>query len=174
MAAPQYVPVPTNDKARAYGSPDYVPGTWRSDRPADLEGRQPSGLRLGSQGPDQGFALVLAERLRPAIQVQAGESVDDVLWGGLGVALRRASLFGRAPVIFDLTVAFTIFGFLDPSPPADLVAYRRPLFEGVRQVGHHYAEARAIADSVPEATLRVPHDQIKAGYPAGWKEFLGR
>jgi hypothetical protein len=173
MAAPQYVPVPTNENARVYGSPDHVPGSWLSDRPADLEGRQPSGLRLGSQGPDQGFALVLAERLRPLIHVQEGESVDDAIWGCLGVALRRASMFGRAPVIFDLIVAFSIWGFLDPSPPAELVKLRRPLFEGVRQVGHHYAEARAIADSIPEATLRLSHDEIKSGYPARWKEFLG-
>jgi len=173
MAAPQFVPVPANEKARVYGSPDYVPSPWLPDRPGDLEGRQPSGLRLGSQGPDQGFALVLAERLRPSLQVQEGESVDDAIWGCVGVAMRRASGFGRAPVIFDVTVAFTIFGFLDPAAPAELVAYRRPRFEGVRHVGHHYAEARAIADSVPESTLRLPHSEIQSGYPARWKEFLG-
>jgi hypothetical protein len=174
MAAPQFVPVPTNDKARAYGSPYYVPGTWRSDRPADLGGVQPHGDRLGSQGPDQGFALLLADRLRPSIQVQTGESVDDAVWGCLGVALRRASSFGRAPVVFDLTVAFTIWGFLDASPPAELVTVRRPLFEGVRHVAHHYAEGRAIVDSVPEATLRLPHGEVQAAFPTRWKELLGR
>ena len=43
----------------------------------------------------------------------------------------------------------------------------------MRHVGHHYAEARAIADSVPESTLRLPHSEIQSDYPARWKEFLG-
>jgi hypothetical protein len=173
MAAPQFVPVPPNGQPRVYGSPDYVPGSWLPVRPADLEGRQPSGHRLGSQGPDQGYALVLAEHLRPAVLVQSGESVEDAVWGCLGVALRRASMFGRAPVIYDLTVAFTIWGFLDPVPPAELVAKRHHLFEGVRHVAHHYGEARAIADSVPESTLRMLHGEVATAYPARWKELLG-
>jgi len=29
-------------------------------RPAEVQGRQPTGARLGFQGPDQGYALTLA------------------------------------------------------------------------------------------------------------------
>ena len=46
----------------------------------------------------------------------------------LNLALKRASLFGRAPVVHDLEVAFTIWGFLGAAPP-ELVALRRPLFD---------------------------------------------
>jgi hypothetical protein len=129
---------------------------------------------LGYQGPDQGYGLLLAERCRERVRLQPGEDPDDAIRGCLGVALRRASLFGRAPTIHDFTVAFTIWGFLDPSPPADLVALRRPLFEGVRHTTHHYAEARAIADQVPVATLRQTHQQVVEAYPARWQELLGR
>jgi hypothetical protein len=173
MAAPEFVPVSPVDKPRSYESPDHVPDAWRADRPAEVTGRQPSGSQLGYQGPDQGYGLLLAERFRDRLQLQPGEDPDDAITGCLGVALRRASIFGRAPTIHDFTVAFTISGFLDPSPPVDLTALRRPLFDGVRHVTHHYAEAREIADRVPEATLRMTHQQVLAAYPTRWRELLG-
>jgi hypothetical protein len=174
MAAPKFSPVGPLDDARGYESPDHVPDPWCADRPADLDGRQPTGARLGSQGPDQGYALALAARLRPEVVVTAGESVDDAVSGCTAVAMRRASLFGRAPVIHDLRLGFTIWGFLDPSPPAELVALRRPLFEGVANSLHHYEERRALVDSVPETTLRMSPDQVRAAYPASWGQLLGR
>ena len=174
MAAPQFVPTPPTDRPRSYESPDHVPEPWWPDRPGDLlDGRQPAGAQLGYQGPDQGFGLALAERFRERLQLPAGGSADDAIQGCLGIALRRASLYGRAPTIHDLTVAFTIWGFLDPSPPAELVALRGPTFEGVRHVAHHYAEARAIADQVPESTLRKTHQQVVSEYPSQWRELLG-
>src|SRR6476659_1534559 len=109
MAAPPFVPADPTDKPRTYHSPSYVPAPWCADRPADIVGRQPDGPRLGKQGPDQGYALALAERVRDRVQVSEGEDVDDALGGCLGIALRRASLFGRAPVMHDLTLALTIW-----------------------------------------------------------------
>ncbi|MFM7308705.1 MAG: hypothetical protein ACKO2Q_12140, partial [Actinomycetota bacterium] len=62
MAAPKHTPVDPVDRPRAYRSPDHVPAAWREARPAAVDGPQPRGVRLGHQGPDQGFALALAER----------------------------------------------------------------------------------------------------------------
>ena len=174
MAAPKYSPVRPLDDPRSYASPDHVPDPWTGGRPADVDGRQPSGARLGFQGPDQGYALTLAALVRPDVQTQAGESVDDAVSGCTAIALRRASLYGRAPVIHDLRIGFTIWGFLDPSPPADLVALRRPLFEGVANSLHHYDERRSLVDSVPEATLRMTPDQVRSSYPGSWSALLGR
>ena len=173
MAAPQFVPVDPVDRPRSYESPDHVPDPWKPDRPAELRGRQPEGRQLGYQGPDQGYALLLADRFTDRVETQPGESREDALRGCLGIALRRASIFGRAPVIHDLTVALTAWGWLDANPPADLVAVRRPTFAGVANVVHHYAEARAIADQVPEATLRMTPQQVADAYPAGWRELVG-
>ncbi len=173
MAAPKHVPTVATDSPRSYGSPDHVPDVWMPVRPGDLEGSQPRGPQLGTQGPDQGYALKLANRLRPSLRLQPGERVDDVVRGGLGIALRRASLFGRAPVIYDLTLAFTIWGFLDDDPPADLVECRRALFAGVGNVMHHYAEGRDIADIVPESTLRASVDDVAVTWRARWKELTG-
>jgi hypothetical protein len=107
------------------------------------------------------------------LRLQPGERADDAVRGCLGIALRRASLFGRAPVSHDLTLAFTIWGFLDDTPPADLVEFRRKLFAGVGNVGHHYAEGRMIADMVPESTLRASVEEVSAASPDRWMELTG-
>jgi hypothetical protein len=172
MSAPRFVPVPPADRPRTYESPDHIPDHWTQNRPAEVV-RQPKAPQLGYQGPDQGYALLLAERFRDRVRLQAGEEADDAINGCLGIALRRASLFGRAPTIHDLTIAFTIWGFLDASPDAALVTRRKALFEGVRSTDHHYREGRAIADAVPEATLRMSHQQVQAAYPASWRELIG-
>jgi hypothetical protein len=173
MAAPKFAPVPAIDDARGYAAPDHVPGAWMPGRPGEIEGFQPAGERLGYQGPDQGFAIKIANSLKPKVHVSAGESVDDAAAGCLGVALRRASLFSRAPVVHDLTIAFTVWGYFDPKPPADLVALRSSLFSGVAHTAMHYAESRHIADMVPEATLRMNPQQVAAAYPATWRSLVG-
>ena len=154
MAAPRFAPgVPINT-ARGYASPDVVPPKWRPNRPADIEGRQPVGERFGWQGPDQGYALKLAALVRPDIVVQDGESVDDALVGIVATALRRASIFGRAPVIHDLRLAQRIWGFGDAAPSAELLAARRPLFDGLA-LGHRQDQLAELLAAAPEATLRA-------------------
>jgi hypothetical protein len=172
MAAPRFVHADRDGAPRSYSSPDHVPNGWHSDRPAELDGRQPSGQRLGSPGPDQGYALVLAKRFADRVHLQPGEHHGDAVAGCLGVALRRASLFGRAPVIHDLTIAFTIWGFLDASPPADLVAVRSALFAGVEHVASHYDQSRDIVDRVPAETLRMSPAEVDRLYPARWRSLL--
>jgi len=173
MSAPRFSPVPPIDRSRHYESPDHVPEAWSPDRPGEIEGFQPAGPQLGAQGPDQGFALRIAAQLRPKLQLQPGEHADDAIQGCLGVALRRASLYSRAPVVHDLDIAFTIWGFYDPQPPAELATLRSGLFEGLRHVAHHYTEARIVADMPPESTLRMTPAEVAAAYPAGWRSLVG-
>lgn len=170
MAAPKFAPVSPTDDARGYASPDHVPGQWMPDRPAEIHGFQPEGARLGYQGPDQGFGIKVANTFRSKLQLAGGESADDAVRGCLGIGLRRASLFSRAPVVHDFTVAFTAWGFLDANPPAELVARRRELFTGL---SHSYELQRAVVDQVPESTLKMTPQQIGAAYPARWRELVG-
>jgi len=81
--------------------------------------------------------------------------------------MRRAAAFGRAPVIHDLTLAFTLWGFLEGAP-ADLVTTREPLF---RAASHHYQVQRTIADCVPATTLRLTPTQV-AERLGDWRELL--
>ncbi|MGB0113324.1 MAG: hypothetical protein WBP59_08915 [Ilumatobacteraceae bacterium] len=173
MAAPKFAPVSPTGHPRSYASPDHVPESWQPNRPGEIEGFQPTGPGLGDPGPDQGFALRIAAQLRPKLKLQGTEHPDDVIRGCLGVATRRASMFSRAPVVHDLTIAFTIWGFYDEQPPAELVELRGPLFEGLRLVTHHYAEGRVVADMPPESTLRMTPAQVTAAYPADWRALVG-
>jgi len=112
MAAPKFAPVSATQTPRSYESPLHVPAPWSPGRPGEIDGKQPRGASLGNQGPDQGYILTLARIARNKIKVQAGESVDDAIRGSIGIALRRASMYGRAPVMHDLTFALTIWGWL--------------------------------------------------------------
>ncbi|HQV58572.1 MAG TPA: hypothetical protein PKV27_11205, partial [Ilumatobacteraceae bacterium] len=136
MAAPQFAPTSPIDLPREYESPPVVPDEWLTDRPGEVDGFQPAAPGLGYQGPDQGFAMKIAANYVDRLQLQTGERVDDVLRGCLPVALRRASMFSRAPVVHDLTVVFTVFGFLDPHPPTQLVERRRAVFNGLAHNAH--------------------------------------
>jgi len=173
MSAPRFAPVPTSEPVRAYRSPEHIPEGWIPGRPGEIEGRQPTGERLGFQGPDQGYIITLAERARTRVKVQPGEDIDDVLLGCSNIALRRASLFGRAPVVYDLTLALSVWGYLSDTPPADLVSVRKELFIGVGSVVHHYKEGRAIADMIPESTLRLSPEQVSAQFSTQWRELTG-
>lgn len=170
MSAPKFVPV--LDDVRAYASPPVAPEPWTNDRPGDIEGFQPAGERLGYQGPDQGYGLMLARRMAPKVHVVGRIDLEDAVRGALNIALRRASLYGRAPVIHDVALAFTIWGFFDADPPADLVAARDDMFMGIGNV-HHYAEGRAVADAVPESTLRLTPKQAAERYRADWRTLCG-
>ena len=173
MAAPKFAPVSPVDQSRSYESPAHVPDSWRPDRPAEIVGFQPVGTRLGFQGPDQGFAIKIANGFRDRLHLATGEHAADVIQGCLLIGLRRASMFSRAPVVHDLSVAFTAWGFLSADAPADLVAMRTPLFDGLAHVALHYSEARSLVDAFPEATLRMSPQQVSAAFPGRWRELLG-
>ncbi len=169
MAAPEYVPEDRRKVLRAYESPPRRLGSWRPERPGDLDGRQPRGTYLGNQGPDQGYLLVLADRFAGKLTLTDGEHEADALAGCVGVALKRASLFGRAPVVHDLTVALTIWGFLGTAPP-ELVRLRKPLFEEVANP-LHYAEQRRIVDAVPEDVLRRSPAEVTEARERDWQRL---
>jgi hypothetical protein len=171
VAAPEHVPVDRTRLLRTYESPPRRAGSWVAGRPGEVTGApQPKGEQLGYQGPDQGYVLTLARHFHGKLTLTPGEHERDALAGATAVALKRASLFGRAPVIHDLTIALTLWGFLGEAP-ADLARLRRKLFEEVAHP-HHYSEQRRIADLVPEATLRQTPQQVTEAYRADWRSLL--
>jgi hypothetical protein len=171
MAAPEHVPVDRNQPVRGYRSPPRRAESWRPDRPGEvIEAGQPRGGQLGNQGPDQGFALSLARRFEGKLTLTPGEHEKDALAGAVGVALKRASLYGRAPMVHDLTVALTIWGFLGTAPD-ELVALRKPRFEEVWHP-HHYGDLRRIVDLVPEDALRRTPAQVTEAHQADWRSLL--
>ena len=166
MAAPEYVPVPLSEQPReSLRLPP--PRPWMADRPADLQRGQPVGPKLGRPGPDQGYLLKLAERFTDRVELGEGEHAEDAIAGCVAVALRRAALFGRAPVAHDLEMALRLWGFLGGAPE-DLVEFRGRLFGGA---AHHYWDQRAVTDLVPEETLRLTSAQV-AERLSDWRQLL--
>jgi hypothetical protein len=158
VTQPSYVPIAETDQVR----PAYrlkVPSVWTQSRPSELLGTaHPRGERFGVPGPDQGYALRLARRFVDWLILSDGESVEDAMVGCTAVAMRRCARFGRAPAVYDLEFAYTLWGFLGGAP-AELVEARAPLF---RSAAHHYEAQRAIAAAVNEETLPLTPEGVAA------------
>ncbi|HLN15219.1 MAG TPA: hypothetical protein VK277_00580 [Acidimicrobiales bacterium] len=169
MAQPSFVPITDADQVRP-ALQLRAPGSWQADRPAELQlPRGPSARRRGTPGPDQGYALRLARRFEDRLVLTEGEAADDVLVGCALLASRRSALLGRAPAVYDLEVAFGLFGYL-AAAPSDLVAFRAAGFRGA---AHDYDLQRELVDRVPESALLLSPDEI-AGSAARWPSFLDR
>jgi hypothetical protein len=193
MTQPKFVPTLPEDQVRdAYQLEQ--PRPWQADRPADFTpGRFVTGHGRGVQGPDQGYAFRLARRFEEKLTLTEGESFEDISAAGVAIALRRAALFGRAPVTADLELAFSLLGCLRPgapgasgaggaadagdagsgsggsAAPADLVAWRAARSRGL---SHHPVEARELAEAVPESTLRLRPDDVR-GRVSSWRSLAG-
>jgi len=163
MAAPRHVRVEPLSVVRSYSSPEVTPRRWKAARPGDLAGGQPTGALRGHQGPDQGYAYGLIHLFDDRVYLTESEDRDDVDAGCVAVALKRASIFGRAPVVWDLEAGYLAFGFLDQHPPAELVARRTPLFEGAAEA-HHYTHVRELVARVPTEVLALEPSAIRRRY----------
>ena len=170
VAAPDHVPTNPTQRVRAYSSPPRRNDAWTADRPGDLNGVQPKGPALGTAGPDQGYAYRLVHLFDDRLHLN-GVDRDDAVEGCLAIAMKRSALFGRAPVVHDLTAAFTIYGFLDSDPPAELARERAELFAEVKS-NHHYYERRHLVDRVSEDMLMSSHEAIAVQYQSDWRQLF--
>ncbi len=170
MAAPDYVPTDPTDTVRRYSSPPSRKRSWSADRPGDLDQGQPEGVRFGTQGPDQGYAYRLVSHFDDRLQL-GKLSREDVVSGCVAIAMRRSGLFGRGPVIHDLTAAFSVYGFLDPDAPSELVELREKMFSQIAN-SHHYSERRAVVDKVLTSALEQPHGVIVSSSERDWRSNL--
>jgi len=152
-----------------YVSPPRRSGSWRAERPGETLGApHPMGRALGNQGPDQGYALRLAEAFRHRLVLAPGEHSADAVAGAVAVALRRASFSGRGPVSDDVEVGLRAYGFLGDAPP-ELVKFRRSLFSEVHHTTVHYFALREIADQVREELLRSSLSEVVVALAADWR-----
>jgi len=156
LTQPKFAPIQYEDEVR----PSYrlsPPGRWVADRPADFRpGPRPQSKGNGIPGPDQGYVLLLAERIADRIVLEPGEHRDDVITGAVAIALNRASLFGRAPVLADLDLALGLFGYFSKAPE-ELIQFRRGLFAGLAE---DYWGQRELAHRIPESILRSTSAQV--------------
>ena len=136
---------------------------WRPTRPGDIIGLQPQGGAFGYQGPDQGYALKLASRLKNRVVLAAGESWHEAENAAIGVANRRASLFGRAPITDDVELAFLVMGFLPAGLPAAVVQRLTAIRHSfMPDLAHDPAAQRRVAESVAEDVVRSTPEAVRS------------
>lgn len=168
MTQPKFAPIPLDDEVRPGQRLD-PPRPWAAHRPGEFRpGSSDDRSTMGIPGPDQGYVLRLARFIAPRLVLTAGEHEGDIIAGGSAIALRRAAIFGRAPVVADLEVAFGLYGYFDPDPPAPLVALRKTRFAGL---SHDYAGCRILAHLLADTTLRLMPSAV-ATHHSAWTELL--
>lgn len=157
MATDPFVAPELDDLPRQL--PNLAPGVrvppakaWRATRPGDLEAGQPTGALLGRPGPNVGYALSLANRMRDKLSLAPHESVDDAIAVIGELAMKRSASFGRAPVLHDIEIAASLLGYQGDVDPG-FVSWRSHMTHGA---DHEYGVRRAIVDAVPDAVLRMP------------------
>lgn len=171
MTQPKFAPILDVDEVRdSFRLP--TPPPWGPHRPGDFR-PAPGALgagrgHRGSPGPDQGYALKLAEELESRVRLAEGEHGEDVTAGATAIAMRRAAMFGRAPVMADLQLALHLFGYLDGASE-ELIELRKPLFAGA---AHDYDVVRSLVDGIPEATIRLTPGEVAARND-DWETLIG-
>ena len=167
MTQPPHVPLQATDRMRASALLP-PPAPWYLERPAELTDlKPPAGPRFGATGPDLGYGLKLARLLAGRLELAAGEHRQDAVAGCFACGARRASSFGRAPVIHDMEWAFSLWGYLGEAPD-DLIEWRTQRFRGAAE---HYWDQREIVDSVRPESLRLTPAQVRERLSL-WKEML--
>ena len=159
MTQPTFVPIAEADQVRP-ALHLHVPGPWiTSARPSWSGPTAPLAPASGRRGPTRASRCAWPTASQHELKLGEGESAHDVVLGVALVGSKRAALFGRAPCIYDVRLALDLWGFLDDAP-ADVRASRRALFSSI---SHDYVAQRALVDSVPEETLRLSPDEVRAG-----------
>ncbi|MDQ6840427.1 MAG: hypothetical protein M3137_19355, partial [Actinomycetota bacterium] len=142
---------------------------WRADRPADLTRQAvPVGHGFGQPGPDLGYGMKLAKRFADRLVLTPGEHTNDVVAGCFACGAKRAASVGRAPVIYDMEWAYTLWGYLGEAPER-LVDLRVPLFRGA---AHHYADQRAIVDTIAPLALELAPSAVAEQLRSGWENLF--
>jgi hypothetical protein len=178
LAADPFVAPTLDDVPRQ--EPNLAPGVhlpaarpWVPDRPGDAVAYgQPHGRLLGDPGPNIGYALTLAERLHDRLQLAPTEHLEDAMTVVSELAMKRASSYGRAPVMADLECAALILGYLGGCDPDDAL-WRAA---AVTEAGHDYPTRRAICDAVDLDALRLAPQvlssrtrELRADVRAAWR-----
>jgi hypothetical protein len=139
--------------------PNLAPGvqlpaahSWRADRAGDHVAGQPTGALLGRPGPNVGYAVGLAARLRDSISTAPHEHTADALAVISELAMKRAASLGRGPTMLDVQVAASLLGY-EGEVDESFVSWRAEVVHGA---DHVYQVRRSVVDAVPDAVLRMP------------------
>ena len=113
---------------------------------------------IGAPCPGEGYALKLLRERSAKIELAEGEEREDVLVGLSVIVGKRAGLFGRSPISYDVDFFVKLFGF-DGSADDSLIEFRKIFFKGA---AHSYVVQRQLADALPESSLKLTIDALSS------------
>lgn len=156
------IEIPLEDLPRSEPTP--APARrWSANRPGDLHRPEevPWGGSFGTPGPDTGYALKLAGDAD--FQLDEDEhrhAVEELILVIMGA---RASLFGKAPSIDDLSFALMLLGLNRSSeiPEATMTRLSDARRFWAPRVAHSHTEARTVAAKLTPALLSLSHDELR-------------
>ncbi|MDA8261664.1 MAG: hypothetical protein M0Z47_02400 [Actinomycetota bacterium] len=153
MTQPDYVPVASGSQLREV-EPLAIPESWTPTRPSELAPLKVSaveqGKMLGTPSPDSGFALKLARIRVHKLELAEGEHLEDVERAVSAIAIKRASFFSRAPVIYDVDFAVALLGYGEVDIPPEVLEHRKAVVSGV---SHDYFKMRHLLEAIGPETL---------------------
>jgi hypothetical protein len=152
FVAPELEGIPRQIQNLAPGVRMPAARPWYPNRPAEVRQGQPTGPFFGAPGPDVGYALTLVHRVADTMRLAEHEHREDAIAVVGELAMKRAALFGRAPVATDVECAMLALGY-DGTAAPEFAAWRARAFTGA---AHEYGLRRAICDAVPLDLLRLP------------------
>lgn len=164
FVAPELDDLPRQEPNLAPGVHLPAAQSWTADRPGDLVAGQPTGNLLGRPGPNVGYAVTLAARMRDSVRLAPHEHLADALAVIAELGMKRAASYGRAPTLPDVEIAASLLGYQGDADDA-FAAWRSEVIHGA---DHEYGVRRSLVDAVPDAFLRLPPK-----VPALLAEFRG-
>lgn len=171
FVSPKRIDEPRHEQNMPEGVDTPIPDAWTPARPGDSldDSRSESEHLLGNAGPNVGYALSLIAHQRDNIVLAAHEHAHDVepLLGE--IAMRRASHFGRAPMMGDVTFAMKLLSY-DVEPTQGEEKWRPRL---VHDCGHNEHRRRIIVNSIPEEIVEGSHVDVKAAISGWWEKLEG-
>lgn len=167
--SPNRIDHPRHDQNMPEGNETPVPKSWKASRPGyvGLAKRKETDMLLGNAGPNVGYAMKLSHRQSGEFFLVDHENRHDVEILIAEIAMRRASNFGRAPMIDDIHFATHLLGY-DDTPTQGEEKWRPALVNGC---GHNEHRRRIIVNSIPQPIIEGEKGQLHEAI-SGWWEKL--
>lgn len=148
--APRNIDTPRHEQNMPEGVDNPVPESWVADRPGDDDSKlNGAGELFGNAGPNVGYAYTLVARVFDSLVLNSAEHHHDVEPLVAEIAMKRASHFGRAPIMKDVDCAVHLLGLGSELDPEE--TKKRVLL--VHDCGHNEHKRRKIVNSIPDELL---------------------